>query len=291
MVMLDFKTLLGLVHIDPAEVLLVRHTPIEKSLKRVLPWIVMERPDLFLAYQRIQWKSLEKAMMLGQYVAGFVGQEPTTATFAGISRIKGWEVLDYEGYQRFPGNKELLELGMSGRDPDSPECLAFDLQPVEHYAEWIGRLVVTWPKPYQKWWRWGGSGVFKVQSIDEQSRFVREMPDWHELVLTWAELQNLPATWQVALAHWRGVYLIYDVNRRAGYVGAAYGEQNILGRWRTYAGTGHGGNRELRLSDPQNLRFSILQRTSPDLEPAEIIALEGSWKDRLHTREFGLNRN
>lgn len=35
----------------------------------------------------------------------------------------------------------------------------------------------------------------------------------------------------------------------------------------------------------------ILQRTSPDLESADIIALEASWKERLHTRAFGLNRN
>lgn len=87
------------------------------------------------------------------------------------------------------------------------------------------------------------------------------------------------------------VYLIYDVNRRAGYVGSAYGAENIHGRWRDYARNGHGGNRELRNSRPEDLRFSILQRTSPDLEPDAIVALEASWKERLHTRESGLNRN
>jgi len=39
------------------------------------------------------------------------------------------------------------------------------------------------------------------------------------------------------------------------------------------------------------LRFSILQRTSPDLEAADVIALGANWKERLHAREFGLNRN
>ena len=86
-------------------------------------------------------------------------------------------------------------------------------------------------------------------------------------------------------------YLIYDVERRAGYVGSACGQDNIIGRWRAYAETGHGGNKELRDSDPANLRFSILERTSPDLSGEDIVALEGSWKKRLHTREFGLNRN
>jgi len=44
-------------------------------------------------------------------------------------------------------------------------------------------------------------------------------------------------------------------------------------------------------SVPADLRFSILQRTSPDMETAEVVELEASWKARLHTREFGLNRN
>lgn len=50
-------------------------------------------------------------------------------------------------------------------------------------------------------------------------------------------------------------------------------------------------NRQLRAANFDDLRFSILQRTSPDLEASEVIALEASWKARLHTREFGLNLN
>lgn len=42
---------------------------------------------------------------------------------------------------------------------------------------------------------------------------------------------------------------------------------------------------------PKALRFSILERTSPDLEQADLVALEDSWKERLHTREFGLKAN
>jgi hypothetical protein len=57
------------------------------------------------------------------------------------------------------------------------------------------------------------------------------------------------------MAQWRGIYLIWDTSRR---VGSACGADNILGRWRDYARTGHGGNRELRSSDPADLRFSIL---------------------------------
>jgi hypothetical protein len=289
--MLDFRTLLDLAHFDPGEVLVVRHAPVEKALRSVMPWLVAERPDLFLAYQRVQWRTLEQAMTRGKYIASFVGQEPVTATFAGIYRIGPSETLDYEGYQLLPGNAELEDLGMSGRTPDMPDCLAFELERIDQYADWVGRLVITWPKPYQQWWRWAARGSFAVEALTLESRFVRDVPEWTDLVLSWPELQTLPTSWCSTLAHWRGIYFIYDTKRGAGYVGSAYGEHNILGRWRNYAQTGHGGNRELRQSDYNDLRFSILQRTSPDLEAADVIALEASWKQRLHTRDFGLNRN
>ncbi|MBC2667198.1 GIY-YIG nuclease family protein [Novosphingobium flavum] len=288
---LDFRGMLDLASLDPREVVAVRHAPQQKALRRVLPWLVVERPELFMAWQQIQWEKLEKALMRARYMASFVGQDSGMATFAGISRITGWQSLDHAAYLDFPGNRELADLGMDLRGPDMEHCLAFELEETGCFADYVGRLVVNWPTPSRQWWRWAGNASFPVSAIDPDSRFVRAMPEWSDLILSWYELQSLPASWISALAQWRGVYLIHDVERRAGYVGSAYGEDNILGRWRGYARTGHGGNVALRQSNPANLRFSILQRTSPDLEPADVIALEASWKNRLHTREAGLNRN
>ncbi|MBC2667338.1 GIY-YIG nuclease family protein [Novosphingobium flavum] len=289
--MLNFRTMLELEDLDPAEVLIVRHIPREASLARVLPWLVVERPDLFLAWQQIQWASLEKAMTRARYIASFVSQDSKAGTFAGIYRIGSAQTLDYEGYCAFPGNRELEELGMSLREPDMAPCLAFDLERLRHYEDYIGRLTISWPPPFQGWWRRAKSGAFPVMAIDPESRFVRGMPDWHDLVLNWHELRSLPASWAAKLAQWRGVYFIHDVASGSGYVGSACGEDNILGRWLNYARTGHGGNAALRACDPANLSFSILQRTSPDLEVSDVVALETSWKNRLHTRRFGLNRN
>jgi hypothetical protein len=76
------------------------------------------------------------------------------------------------------------------------------------------------------------------------------MPDWKDCTLTWAELSTLPRKWRDTLRHWRGVYYIFDKSDGKGYVGSAYGEDNILGRWENYAVTGHGGNVLLRERPP-----------------------------------------
>ena len=47
----------------------------------------------------------------------------------------------------------------------------------------------------------------------------------------------------------------------------------------------------MRASDPDDQSFSILERTSPDMPAEEVVALEASWKERLHTRVTGLNAN
>lgn len=102
----------------------------------------------------------------------------------------------------------------------------------------------------------------------------------------------LPKRWQAKLAEWRGIYFIFDTSDGKGYIGSAYGAENILGRWRQYAASGHGGNRMLRKRDPQKFRFTILELVSPIMEADEVIRRESSWKDRLHTRQpYGLNDN
>jgi hypothetical protein len=134
--------------------------------------------------------------------------------------------------------------------------------------------------------------TLRLSAVSNESAFVPEMPEWNKIDLSWAKLRSLPTRWKSALREWRGIYFIFDTSRKMGYVGAAYGKSNILGRWENYAASGHGGNRLLKKCNPKDLRFSILQRVSPDMSDAEILPIENSWKERLHTRHpFGLNDN
>jgi hypothetical protein len=50
-------------------------------------------------------------------------------------------------------------------------------------------------------------------------------------------------------------------------------------------------NKKLKKRDRNNFLFTIPRRTSPDEERDKVLQLEASWKDRLHTRDFGLNDN
>ncbi len=291
---MDLNGLLQGKGIDPEQVLVLRHRPWEPQLSKVLPWLAEERPELFNAYQQTQGEQLEATMKRAAYVAAFIGQEPGKALFVGLYSIKGSKPITRKQFWKIPAYIELKSLGMRGFTDESPRSsiLWFDLALTEFYAAWKGKLIVGWPPPERSWWRRAHRNVFPVLAILEDSALNSAMPQWDEMVLTWDELRILPARWKAALSQWRGIYYIFDVSDAKGYIGSAYGETNLFGRWLNYATRGHGGNRLLRARDPRKFRFTILQRVSPDMDASDVIRIEASWKQRLHTREpYGLNDN
>lgn len=291
---LQLNTLLELASIDPSETIVVRHGPQEPALRRVLPWLVIERPEVFNHYQALQNGALGRSLSKARYMVSFIGMSPRQAVLAGLYEVAGARSVTEPEFWAMAGSEELKGLGMKGVgvDEEVPSALAYlDLRRSPLWDGWTGKLVVDWPPPDRSWWRQAARNEIRVRSIAEESRFAAGMPSWNALVLTWEQLKLMPASWRVRLAEWRGIYFIYDAARQAGYVGSACGPDNILGRWLGYADSGHGGNVKLRISRPEDLRFSILQRTSPDTPAADVLALEAGWKQRLHTRDFGLNAN
>jgi hypothetical protein len=280
--------------IDPRNVLVLRHRPTEPRLNDVIPWLAAEKPDVFNAYQQTQGEKLERAMTGTKYIASFLGREPSRALFVGLYEIGASRPLTFEQYWKVPAHVEMKAFGMRGFRLESgrESLLWFDLALTDFYADWKGKLIVGWPPPERSWWRRAHKNDFPVLAVLDQSALVTSMPGWQQITLNWEQLAVLPARWRSALSQWRGIYFIFDTLAGKGYVGSAYGADNILGRWLGYARSGHGGNRLLRDRDPKNFQFSILERVSPDLEAEEVIGLESSWKERLHTRApFGLNEN
>jgi hypothetical protein len=281
-------------NIDPEQVLVMRHRPPEPELNRVLPWLASERPELFNAYQQTQGEKVERAVQGAKYVASFIGSEPGKALFVGLYAVKGWKEMPYEACAQLPLTLELTALGMKGFSGENfrPLILWFDLVVTDFYADWKGKLIVGWPPPELSWWRRAHRNELLVLAILDVSALGKAMPNWEEIVLTWEQLATLPTDWKAKLSEWRAIYFIFDTSDGKGYVGSAYGKTNLLGRWQEYAARGHGGNRLLRQRNPKHFRFSILQRVSPDMDSDEVIRLEATWKERLHTRQpYGLNDN
>ena len=73
--------------------------------------------------------------------------------------------------------------------------------------------------------------TFPVFAILEDSALNPPIPDWREKVFDCDELDVLPARWKSALSEWRGIYYILDTYDGKAYVGSAYSEDNLLGRW------------------------------------------------------------
>lgn len=296
---MELNDLLRKQAIDPAKVLVFRHSPKETELRRVLPWLAQEQPEVFNAYQQTQGPTVQRAMerLSGDgHVASFIGHEPGKALFVGLYAIGTTKALTLDEYWRVPAYVEMSKFGMRGFTREDEEkrrtILWFDLQPQSFYPYWKGKLTIDWPGKELSWWRHADRNEMAVLSILEESALAPPMPEWDRINLTWEELDVLPASWRQALSQWRGIYLISDASDGKGYVGSAYGADNLYGRWKDYAMRGHGGNRHLRDRDPRNFRFCILQRVAPDLAPNEIVSIENSWKTRLNTEcPHGLNGN
>jgi len=87
------------------------------------------------------------------------------------------------------------------------------------------------------------------------------------------------------------VYLIKYKKDGRLYVGSAYGQGGILGRWSAYAKSGHAGNKLLKDLDPYEFEFSVLEISPATMSEDDVILRENRWKECLGTREFGLNEN
>lgn len=280
--------------VDPKDIIVFRHRPKERKLREVLPWLVDANHDVFNAYQQTQGRVVEKAMKRrAKFVASFIGHEPGKALFVGLYEVGKTTPLTFKEYWRIRANVELRDkYGHPGMTDERSTTLWFDLSRLEFHSEWKGKLIIWWPGKELSWWRWADRNEFQIHAIAEDSLLDPPMPEWNQLPLSCSQLEVLPKTWREKLSQWRGIYFILDESDGKGYVGAAFGVENLLGRWlKCYAKSGHGGNKKLKGRDPAHFRFSVLQIVPHDMEPGEVQYIEKTWKDRLHTREFGLNDN
>jgi len=136
----------------------------------------------------------------------------------------------------------------------------------------------------------------ELQEILREPYGGRDFPGFESIDLSFEELEalvrNSRQDWQGALSKVKGIYLITDTVTNKRYVGAAYGDQGIWGRWSQYVETGHGDNIELRTLVKAQGCFALLEARQELTTDSKIIDRETFWKEVLLTRgKQGLNRN
>lgn len=250
-----------------ASVKLVRHKD------RRLDIYNMYRTDkpAFIDYQNTQSHDVFKNV---EYIVSFIGEEQAFARFVGVYKIAG-RTHDGANYK-------------------------YTMEEVDGYDDLKERVIIRWENPIS-WHQWikNEMEVVEISAGLHYKRFT----DYFDLILDFTELQDIVVNkypdWYKLLSSIKGIYLITDNNQGKLYVGPAYGEDGIWGRWRDYVATnGHGGNKSLKdLIDGdwqyavKYFQFSILMLLPKTVTPDEAIRKEQLFKRKLGSNTFGLNNN
>ena len=282
--------------LDLQDVAVVLHKTTLQPLRRLFPALVFEHPDLFDAYQSVHSEQATATLRKRRYMASFAPYGATEMLFVGIYEITGAVEKPTAEIYADPRFQALADdFGASDTAPAQNIArfstqVHFTTRMTSHLADLRGRLQIALPA--------GRAYVRLAENLDAPVLAITPAPitappppDWDTFVVDASMMRSLPQSWQDRLRHWRGVYLITDESDGARYVGSAYGAENLLGRWRAHVAGDQGVTRALRLRNPATFRFSILQLVSPTAAMEEVVAVENSWKERLHTRAFGLNEN
>lgn len=279
--MITLFTLLQNYSIDPATVRLVRHGNKEIDVLDVF----QNDPERFTQYTA--WQS-ENKYGDAQTLVIFAPTQGTTALFLGLWQING-VTLNHGLTERH--RKMLIRHDLPLRWFE--RSVFYHLQPLDVMADLSERLVVDWGHATLQWVQRKDKTVVQIKPLHSIGEFI----SYDAIQLHYDDLCKLISardsntTWVNALSSVNGIYLIRHLKDGRLYVGSAYGDGGILGRWAAYARSGHGGNKLLKQLDPRHFEFSVLEIAPSTLSADDVIARENRWKERLGTRQFGLNDN
>lgn len=236
----------------------------------------------FLEYQRQQWKDVFAGV---DFIVSFIGEEGTFARFIGVYKVMG-KKYNTEKRPAAHGGEYQVE---------------YEFEEVaQSFDDLKERVIVDWGKAALAWNQWINNQKEVIQI--HPGLHYKQFTDYFDFILTFDELkeivENQYSDWKKMLSATKGIYLISDTNSGKLYVGSAYGDEGIWGRWSTYVGTnGHGGNKRLvelvnsNESYARYFQFSILMLLPRTITSDEAIKKETLFKRKLGTNSFGLNDN
>ncbi len=193
----------------------------------------------------------------------------------------------------------LFHVGQITKDLGVLDGMGYEFRVLPEDGKYSGRLIIRFRNTAQNMVRHASSVIEKCEVVSILPDVFEEdlFPGYDRVNISWDILARVleNAAWKSALRNQKGVYLITDSLTGKCYVGSAYGEEMILGRWMAYAETGHGGNVEFKKVRfeyiKKNFRYSILDIYKSNTDDQIILEREGWWKELLLTRKFGFNRN
>ncbi|WP_196892150.1 GIY-YIG nuclease family protein [Aureivirga marina] len=204
------------------------------------------------------------------------------------------------GLVRIKGNKWLLfDISRITKDLNIFEGVGYEYETIKKYEKYFGRLIIHFENNAQQMARKAESIIDDcfVSQILEDTYDEDLFPGYENVNLSWKELKRVlnKNTWKTALENQKGIYLITDKSNGKKYVGAAYGNSMLHGRWSNYIYNGHGGNTQLKKLDIEHIKehfsYSILDIFKSTVDDKIILNRETFWKRTLLTRDFGYNSN
>ena len=193
----------------------------------------------------------------------------------------------------------LFHIGRVTNDLNQLNGVGYEYEHLAEYEKYIGRLIIKFKNKAQTMIRNSESVIDEcyVSQILPDTFDNEIFPGYDKVNISWLELSRVveKENWITALQNQKGVYLLTDITNGKKYVGSAYGEHMILGRWKAYIKTGNGGNNGLKVLTydhiKHNFRYSILDIYKSTTDDQIIIERENWWKEILQSRKFGYNEN
>ena len=251
----------------------------DKTYKESLFDLYLNENSVFLDYQSEQLKkNFEKI----DYIVAFIGEEGATSRFLGV----------------YKNNGVIAELGLYNGDA----LAKFDFQELSGFELLKERIVIEWKSPVM--WHQYYDNEMPVVRIDRglSENNIPVFKSFEDVLLDYNQLKRIfetnNAEWKSKLESCNGIYLILDKKCGKQYVGSTYNRDGIWGRWKQYAETGHGGDKDLKplLSDDSNyaakyFQWCILETLPLKILEDQAIDRESLYKRKFGTREFGYNNN
>lgn len=281
MAILYFSDILKKVGLDPTKVYLLRHSFSRKDFRECY------EKDMVLEYTCQQDLGFGKGQ---DYWCVFISEQGTLARFFGCYRVIGY----------VPDSPSVMPAGFPDAAAFQGQRAYFTLEHLPLLEEFENRLVIDWGNAAIRWHQ-KGTNEKSVSYILPNEKQV--FPGFESLVLPFGKLKkaienpDLYEAWRTALSSVNGVYLIVDRKSGRQYVGSASGQGGLWERWIEYVNTLHGGDQALKAllaKDPERhwqFQFSILQVLPKSASVKAVLDAERLYKDKLLTREYGLNEN